>query len=271
MKPKYLRDEAYVQIRQKMALGLLTAGAELSEPKLAEMLGISRTPVREALQQLEVEGFVERTPKCSTVVRTPTRRDVIELSELREGLESYAVMLATERHTTDDISKLRSLCKEMKIIEDKLRSSGKKTLTKKMMKRFVAADMGFHILLIRAARNRPLMKIVSDSHVMSRVFGTSRETHNLKLIVDANQIHDRILNAVEKSDIVEAREQTILHIRQGLREVLDYLESEQPGDTPIEDETFDDLPLPSDVIAEFKQVGLKLTGETLPEEFARRR
>jgi len=271
MKPKFLRDEAYCQIRQRMALGQLAAGTELSEPQLAEILGISRTPVREALQQLEVEGFVERSPKCRTVVRTPTRRDVVELFELREGLESYAVMLATERHTPDDISKLRALCQEMKIIEDSFRTSGKKTLSKKLMKRFVAADMGFHILLLRAARNRPLMKIVSDSHVMSRVFGTSRDSHSLELIQDANQEHDLILKAVEKYDVVEARKQTILHVKQGLIEVLGYVEDEQSDETQTNEPEYNDLPLPSDVIAEFKRVGLKLAGETLPQEVERRR
>lgn len=139
------------------------------------------------------------------------------------------------------------------------------------MKRYVAADRGFHILLIRAARNRPLMKIVSDSHVMSRVFGTSRATHNLELILDANQVHNSILDAVEKYDVVEARKQTILHIKQGLREVLEHIEEEQPSDSDADDKEINDLPLPSDVVAEFKQVGLKLAGEALPEELTRRR
>lgn len=260
MKRAFLRDEAYNKIREKMVLGQLPAGSEISEPKLAEMLGISRTPVREALQQLEVEGFVERMPRRGTVVRMPSRRDIEDLFELREALESYAVTLATERHTEDDLSMLRSLCREMELIEEKLRKSKRKSLSKPMMKRFVAADIGFHILLIRAARNRPLMRLVSESHVMSRVFETSaRPAHTLELIEDANKVHRRILNAVKDYDGFEARRISILHIKQGLREVLDYLGNGQ-AEAPAKESQVNDMPIPSDVVDEFKRVGLTFKG-----------
>jgi DNA-binding GntR family transcriptional regulator len=257
MKPIFLRDEAYGQIRQKMVLGELPGGSELSEPMLAEMLGISRTPVREALQQLEVEGFVERTPRRGTVVRVPEKRDIVDLYELREALESHAVMLAAERRTPDDLTRLHTLCTEMNSVADQLEQSGESVLTGPMMRRFLAADMGFHMLLIHSTGNRHLMKIVGDSHVMSRIFGTARQAHNLKIVQTAYRVHRDILRAVENSESAKARELMILHIEQSLHEALEHFEAKQPEDARAE-RVVNDLPLPFDLLDEFKRIGLDL-------------
>ena len=264
MKPLFLRDEAYGQIRQKMILGQLPAGSELSEPMLAEMLGISRTPVREALQQLEVEGLVERTPRRGTVVRVPEKQDIVDLYELREALESHAVMLAASRRSPEDLVKLQSLCSEMKNVADAFEKSGDAVLTGELMRRFLASDMGFHMLLIRSTGNRHLMKIVGDSHVMSRLFGTARQEHSLKIVQTAYRVHSDILKAVENSDCAKARELMILHIEQSLHESLEHFEAQRSENSQAEG-AVNDLPLPIELLDEFKRIGLDIDESDSPE------
>ena len=251
-----LRDQAYERIRSKIILGRLAPGNQISEPKLAEMLGLGRTPVREAIQQLESEGLVERMPRRGTMVRVPERSDIVDLYELREGLEGYAVMLATERISPGNLARLRTLCEQMRTIADELKKSGKKALTGPLMRRFLAADMGFHMLLISATNNQHIIKIISDSHVMSRIFGTPRQLHTLDIVETAYRVHSDILEAVESVDPEKARLLTMQHIHQSRVESLAHFDRQQPVAKKPADDVFKDLPLPAVLIEEFERMNL---------------
>ncbi len=264
MKVNTLRDEAYDRIRGKLALGQLQAGSELSEPMLAEMLSISRTPVREALQQLEVEGFVERTPKRSTVVRMPERQDIVDLYELREAMEGYATALAATRRSAADIERLRYLCNEMKKIADTLSRSDAKVLPAAKLKRLLVVDMGFHLLLIQAAGNRHIMKIVADSHVLGRVFGAPRQEHDVKAVSDNHRIHKEILQAIEASKPAQACTLMTSHIRQSLAEALEYFDSVH-SESRGQGKAANDVQIPAYLASEFARMGLPLKQRSTEE------
>lgn len=249
-----LRNEAYERIRGKLALGHWAAGSELSEPMLAEMLGISRTPVREALQQLEVEGLVERTPRRSTFVRMPDRRDILDLYELREALEVYAVSLAATKRTPADLERLHYLCGQIGVIYEEFQRSGAQALNDGKLRRLLAVDMGFHLVLIQVTGNRRLMKIVGDSHVMSRVFGAPRAEHNLKMVRGNHRIHLDILQAVEASDEQGARELMQRHIRQSLDLTLEYFDGKNVEPAAAAAPT--EMTMPDYLLDEFKRIGL---------------
>jgi DNA-binding GntR family transcriptional regulator len=249
-----LRNEAYERIRGKLALGQWAAGSELSEPMLAEMLGISRTPVREALQQLEVEGLVERTPRRSTYVRTPDRRDILDLYELREALEVYAVSVAAVKRTPEHLERLRLLAHEISEVYAQFHQNNGRALSDAQLRRLLAVDMGFHLVLIQATGNRHLMKIVGDSHVMSRVFGAPRGEHHLKMVRGNHQVHRDIYEAVERSQPARARELTEQHIRQSLKITLEYFESKKLP--PVAEQAPSDVPMPDYLVDEFKRIGL---------------
>src|ERR1700733_14697298 len=91
-----LRERAYLHIQRKIAVGELPAGSRVSELLLARELGISRTPIREALGQLVAEGLLDQTPSQGAEVVRLTRQDIIELYELREALEVHAVGKAAQ-------------------------------------------------------------------------------------------------------------------------------------------------------------------------------
>jgi len=253
IKSDSLRDQAYQRIRGKMVLGRLASGSQISEPKLVEMLGIGRTPVREAIQQLEVEGLVERIPRKGTIVRVPNRDDIIDLYELREGLESFAVRLATRRIGALELVRLRALCNQLKQVADETIARDETILNAEGMCRFLAADMSFHLLLINATGNRHIMKIVSDSHVMSQIFGTARQEHNLEVVQATYQNHREILEAVASADTQTASALMVRHIRRSMCESLEHY-FQQAEQVPADGDLLKDLPLPEELLMEISRV-----------------
>jgi DNA-binding GntR family transcriptional regulator len=253
IKSDSLRDQAYQRIRGKMVLGGLASGSQISEPKLVEMLGIGRTPVREAIQQLEVEGLVERIPRKGTVVRVPNRDDFVDLYELREGLESFAVRLATQRISATELARLHAVCTQLKRIADETAARGDSVLSANSMRRFLAADMSFHLLLINATGNQHIMKLVSDSHVMSRIFSTARQEHTLDIVQAAYQIHSDIFEAVASADANKAAALMVRHIRQSLCESLEHFFQQAEQILP-ESDLLMDLPLPEELLREINRI-----------------
>lgn len=103
-------DRAYRSLRAGILAGRYDFGARLGEVETAESLGVSRTPVREALRRLSAEGLVELLPNRGARVATWTVKDIEEIYDLRACLESYGVIQAVPRVTDEDISYLSKLC-----------------------------------------------------------------------------------------------------------------------------------------------------------------
>ena len=111
-KKKSLREEVYQSLRKSILHGKLKGGQRLIEEQLADQVGISRTPVREAFHKLERDELVIRLPKGGFAVREFTKEDVEEIFGIRSALESYAAYLATLHMAPDKISILEKKLKE---------------------------------------------------------------------------------------------------------------------------------------------------------------
>ena len=110
---KTLRETLVESLRDAIIRGTFEPGAKISESELAGKFGISRTPVREAIRQLESEGFLTVLPRRGAVVSSFTAKDVQEFYDLKALLEGYAVRLAIERLTDADIERMRVLNQQM--------------------------------------------------------------------------------------------------------------------------------------------------------------
>src|SRR4051794_8529863 len=108
-----LRERAYRHIQRKILAGEIPSGGKVSEQSIAEELGISRTPVRSAIHELETEGLLEQVPRYGTIVRQADRRDIVELFDLRMALESFAAEIAADAISSEDLGTLGSLCDRM--------------------------------------------------------------------------------------------------------------------------------------------------------------
>jgi len=250
-----LREQAYRYIHDKIASGLLSGGSIVSEQSLANEMGISRTPIREAIRQLIMEGLVEQVPRYGTIVRIPDRRELIELFEVREALESYAAAEAARRIAAEDLDVVARLFRQMRLIAREYRASGATVLEGTPLRQFLVADMGFHMLLIRATANRRMMKIISDMGVLVRIFGHRRQVHTADVVLRTCRYHQRILRAVEKHDADAARDWMVRHLRASRRQTLTSLDHLQAGENAAP------LAIPADLLEELKHMEESSSGK----------
>ncbi|WP_328997998.1 GntR family transcriptional regulator [Kribbella sp. NBC_00709] len=110
-RPTPLRESVYEALTEMIIDGTLERGRHLVEVELAGLLGVSRQPVREALQRLNNEGWVDLRPGFGAMVHVPAEDEVDQLLAARAALESESARLAARHATKDDVAKLRELCK----------------------------------------------------------------------------------------------------------------------------------------------------------------
>ncbi len=113
-----IADQARQRLRHMILNGSLSAGEPLRQDELARMLGISRTPLREALAMLAAEGLVQMNPRRSATVFRPSKKELEELYELRILLESVAVRKAAVNFPRSSTKQLKSLLKQMEAVTD---------------------------------------------------------------------------------------------------------------------------------------------------------
>lgn len=219
-----LIQKAYEHIQQGIITGRLKAGVVISEAALAKKLGISRTPIGEAIRQLAGEGLLQQVPRYGTIVRPLERRDLLELYEMREALESYAAERAATRITERTLAQLQQLCDVLAKIGEELQRAGAGELDGPLLKRFLAADMAFHMLVIEAAGNRRILKTVKDSRTVSRIFRTRRGRHDLAVVHQAHGFHSQILDALRNRDGEAARRHMLDHIGASKQQSLDHFD-----------------------------------------------
>jgi DNA-binding GntR family transcriptional regulator len=217
-----LQAKAYRYIQSKILSGEYASGAVLSELALSREIGISRTPVREALGKLTGEGFLEQVPGRGTTVRRPSRADIIELFELREALEVYSIAKVARQGLPDHESiRLDQLCGDMESVAEDLERRGEKRLSREQMERFLAVDLQHHLLLLRAAGNRRIVKLVRDARLLIRILALPHETHDIDQIRQILADHRGMLDAVRTGDAGRSVEICERHIRLSRQERLD--------------------------------------------------
>ncbi len=216
-----VREKAYQLIQHKIMRGELSPGSAVSEIPLAQELGSSRTPVREALGQLVAEGLLEQTPHRGAVVVQLGRQDIIDLYELREALEVYAVgKAARPGNTAQNLQRLQNLADEVLRLKAELKKGLNVELDQRQMHRFIACDLGFHTLLLRMAANARILKIVNETRLLIRIFSIHRRGHDAATLTKIHKYHRDILQAVTEPNPDRARALMSAHIQESRQERL---------------------------------------------------
>tara|TARA_R110002096_G_scaffold332415_2_gene526457 strand:+ start:746 stop:1381 length:636 start_codon:yes stop_codon:yes gene_type:complete len=191
-------------------------GARLSYGTIGKEIGVSATPVREAVGQLASEGFVELVPQLGAVVRELNREEAVELYELREALESFAAARASERISERQLEELQAnLAASAKLVK-KVQGSGRKTADKATAKRFHSLDLSFHMTIIEASRNRRMLKVVGDSHILSRIFQAERHEFTATILEATQKEHEAIAKAIRSREAGKASDAMRAHIQNSL-------------------------------------------------------
>jgi DNA-binding GntR family transcriptional regulator len=146
-----LREVVCEALRNAIVSGILQPGERLMEIQVAEELGVSRTPVREAIRKLELEGFVVMIPRRGTYVSDLSIKDITEVFEVRTSLDVLAAGLAAERITEEELEQMERLLVEIGSY-----------IEQNDMDKIVEADSQFHDILYRASRNERLVGIINN-------------------------------------------------------------------------------------------------------------
>ena len=200
-------ERAYQEVRQRILDGRLPAGRRLKELDLARELGISRTPVRDALSRLNVEGLLDFRPNLGATVAVWSEVQIEQMFRIRAMLEPFAAEIAASEIGEAEIGELRALCG---IMEEAARRESSADLM-----RLAAANARFHRMIIDATRSEHLAKLIAmamDAPLTLRIF--SRYTH--EEIQRSMRHHREVVDALSCRDPAWAASAMRTHILSGL-------------------------------------------------------
>ncbi len=204
---KPLGEVVFEYLRNAILSGELKPGERLMEVTIAEQLGVSRTPVREAIRKLEKENFVIMIPRKGAYVADLTKNDIMEVLEIRKELEGFAASIAAVRMT--DAEK-----EAMGKVVEKFNTS----LLEMDKKAMIESDNEFHTLIFDGTKNQRLINIIYDLHDQFQRFRLVyfSEFNNYKEIQSS---HGRIFDAILRGDSKTAKIEAENHV-ENIRELV---------------------------------------------------
>jgi DNA-binding GntR family transcriptional regulator len=185
-RPAPLRQAVYEALIELIVNGSLRPGQHLVEGELAAHLGVSRQPVREALQRLQTEGWVDLRPAQGAFVHVPTEEEAVQLLSVRAVLETHSAQLAAERATPSDVERLWAL-----------QQDGIDALAADDTKALVAANAALHTFVTELSGNAVLKELIGQVDRRVRWYYTPIARPRGK---DAWNEHARLIRAISEGD-----------------------------------------------------------------------
>lgn len=212
---------AYAQLKQLILDGDLPPGEPLVERTLADRLSVSRTPVREAIFRLEREGLVEAVDGRGAFVASYTIDDLIEIYQIREGLEPLAARLSCAHLVDADLDYHE---KQLKKYRDTPR------LREENPGKWLQLGWQFHHMFISASKNARLIDTIERMQNQIELFrGLGRSVISRRDTQNAVEEHWEILTTLRKRDEQRAERAVRRHLRSGLQKRLEGLHGRMPG------------------------------------------
>ena len=213
-------DIAYDYLRKRILNGEYLPGQALMTNVLATEIKVSRTPIRDALRQLEADGLVTIQPRLGASVKTMDMKDFGESCELRLALETHAAGLAARNHADVDLQEIKLALEEMRRITAELIEGG---AAGKLIPRLVREDVRFHLAIITATKNELIKKEILRLHLINRVVsslpggarpsprasGTDDLSHRSAVLKN----HEEIYEAIAAGDAAAAKRSMEEHIQ----------------------------------------------------------
>ena len=210
-----LRDVVFKTLRQGILTGELKPGERLMEIHLANKLGVSRTPIREAIRKLELEGLVTMIPRRGAEVAQITEKSMKDVLEVRRTLDALSAELACERITEEDEEELKKACQAF---EDAVKTKDTKAIAK--------ADVAVHDIIAKATGNQRLIQLINN-------LAEQMYRYRFEYIKDASQ-HERIIDehriiyeSIVKKDKEAAAQMAKVHIDNQEKAVIARIRMEQ--------------------------------------------
>ena len=195
-----LRDVVFNTLRRAILTGELKPGERLMEIHLANRLGVSRTPIREAIRKLELEGLVTMIPRRGAEVARITEKSMKDVLEVRRALDVLCVELACERITEEGVAELKKSCTDF---EEAVRTRDATVIAK--------ADVALHDIIVTATGNKRLVQLLnnlSEQMYRYRFEHIKDESQHERLIEEHKMIYD----SIAARNPAEAAEAAKIHI-----------------------------------------------------------
>ena len=195
-----LREIVYEELKLLILTGKISPGMRLMEEELAEDMGVSRTPIREAIRKLEKEGLITIEPCRGAYVSQISTKDMVEILEVRQNMEGLAAELAAQRMSEEDKEKLRNIAKAY---EEAVAAGD--------MAEMIRCDTAFHHIIVEATQNKILIQMVEQLQEMVLRFRYIYYD-NFKRAEQMLSEHQAIYEAIAGGNTEVARESANVHI-----------------------------------------------------------
>ena len=220
-----LRDVVFNTLRQAILRGEFKPGERLMEIQLANKLGVSRTPIREAIRKLELEGLVIMIPRKGAEVADITEKSLRDVLEVRKALEELAVQLACEKITQEELEEL-----------EKAGENFKKVLKRsKDITEVAEADVRFHDVIYMATDNQKLILLLNNLREQMYRYRVEylKEGETRDLLVKE---HEELTRAIKERDVERAKQLSFQHIENQRMAILRSIEAENAERERLEKE-----------------------------------
>jgi DNA-binding GntR family transcriptional regulator len=210
---KPLGHYVFENLKQAIVRGDFSPGNRLVESRIAEAMGISRTPVREAIHKLEREGLIKKLPQGGFYVLNLTREEIEETFGIRSVLESYAARLAAINHQKEELEPVEEKIGEFQYF-----------LNRGEMGTLLKINTEFHNLLYAMSRSPKLIKMIND--LQDQIYRFRKIILNIETMAKtSNDDHRQMLSAMKTRDADRVETLVRQHILRGQRIVLKELEN----------------------------------------------
>ena len=204
-----LRDVVFNTLRDAILTGKLVPGERLMENQLAEKLGVSRTPVREALRMLELENLVELVPRKGAQVLDMSEKDIVNILEVRSALEGLATSVACKKMSKEDLQQLKNMEVDFE-----------KAVAENDVEHFVDIDEDFHDLIFAATENDKLINIFRNLRIQLYRYRMAQAKNNETSMSTIVAHHRSIIRAIENHDAEEGASIAQGHIKYQTESIL---------------------------------------------------
>lgn len=208
-----LRDVVFNTLRRAILKGELKPGERLMEIALAEKLGVSRTPIREAMRKLELEGLVVMVPRKGAQVANITEKDLNDVLEVRIALENMAIEKACARMTDEEMEEIEEAAKGF---QEQIKTGSLEELAQ--------ADEDFHEKIYKASGNRRLMQVLNilrEQIYRYRIEYLKGEDTRNQLVEE----HRQMTRAIRDRDVARAQELSFRHLENQRKAIINSISS----------------------------------------------
>ena len=207
-----LADQVFEKLERDILCGKYQPGEIITEIRLSEELGVSRTPVREALRMLELENLVELVPRKGAQVLDMSEKDIINILEVRSALEGLATSVACKKMSKEDLQQLKNMEVDFE-----------KAVADNDVEHFVDIDEDFHDLIFAATENDKLINIFRNLRIQLYRYRMAQAKNNETSMSTIVAHHRSIIRAIENHDGEEGASIAQGHIKYQTESILRFV------------------------------------------------